>query len=238
MKQCSKCKEIKPFSEYSPDKRALDGLQSQCNPCRRIVNRLYQKARREREREREIRRQQRALLPPKKCAIDGCNGKMHGNVWCIKHYKRVLIYGNPSHGDKTRHEKCIIDGCNKNTRSGYSQYCETHYYRMRRNGTIELRPISKRHMTDNGYVKIKEKHVLSDKHGWISEHRIVLFNKIGPGIHLCHWCGKEVDFDLSYPKHLNGLVSDHIDGNKEHNDPDNLVPSCALCNMKRTKSMS
>lgn len=34
-KNCSTCKLSKSFAEYSPDKRARDGLQSRCKPCAR-----------------------------------------------------------------------------------------------------------------------------------------------------------------------------------------------------------
>jgi 5-methylcytosine-specific restriction endonuclease McrA len=33
MKQCSKCKLIKPFAEFSPDKRVPSGCQSKCKIC-------------------------------------------------------------------------------------------------------------------------------------------------------------------------------------------------------------
>jgi len=34
-KRCSKCKQIKPFSEFYKDRRNKDGLQSYCNSCRK-----------------------------------------------------------------------------------------------------------------------------------------------------------------------------------------------------------
>lgn len=33
---------------------------------------------------------------------------------------------------------CEVDGCSKRVRSGRATHCETHYYRMRRNGTLAL----------------------------------------------------------------------------------------------------
>lgn len=33
MKRCTKCKDMVPDLGYSPDKRAADGLQSQCRIC-------------------------------------------------------------------------------------------------------------------------------------------------------------------------------------------------------------
>jgi 5-methylcytosine-specific restriction endonuclease McrA len=33
IKRCSKCRRFKPVTSFSGDKRAVDGLQSQCKPC-------------------------------------------------------------------------------------------------------------------------------------------------------------------------------------------------------------
>jgi len=174
----------------------------------------------------------------KHCIIEGCAGRMHGNLYCAKHYCRNLKHGDPLYGeDKKRHNTCCVVGCNQKPRSGYSAYCETHYYRIRRNGHLNLLPMSISHVTDNGYIKIKTKtHPLSDIRGWISIHRVVLFNSIGPGKHPCHWCGKEVNFDSAYPKDLMALVVDHVDCDKTNNDLSNLVPSCCECNLRRDKA--
>ena len=158
------------------------------------------------------------------CIKNGCGTKQRFKGLCSKHYTEYLSKG---------YKGCSVDACKNKVRSAGSPYCDTHYYRVRRSGTINLQSVSKRHITDMGYIKIKASHTLSDKRGWVSEHRLVLFNKIGPGKHPCYWCGREVDFDLEYPKDLGALVIDHLDGNKENNNPDNLVPSCAVCNLKR-----
>jgi len=170
----------------------------------------------------------------KKCVIDGCNGKMHGNLFCTKHYTRHRLHGNPFYGEKERHDKCIVDGCECSPRSGYSKYCEMHYGRIRRNGNIELRPKNTRSVRHHGYVVVNVKSELSHKMGWVYEHRLVLINKIGTGKHPCHWCGKIVDFSLRYPKSRDALVVDHLDDVKANNDPDNLVPSCSSCNARRS----
>lgn len=39
MKICSKCKNIKDFSEFSPNKLGRDGLRSQCKECCRLIHR-------------------------------------------------------------------------------------------------------------------------------------------------------------------------------------------------------
>jgi len=38
---------------------------------------------------------------------------------------------------KTKHQKCTVDGCDGKPRSGRSVYCEMHYGRIRRTGTLE-----------------------------------------------------------------------------------------------------
>ena len=67
-------------------------------------------------------------------------------------------------------------------------------------------------------------------------HRVTLYNRIGPGLHPCHWCGKEVE----WTRGNNGettLVVDHLDDNRQNNEPDNLVPSCNVCNLRRSNKM-
>lgn len=70
--------------------------------------------------------------------------------------------------------------------------------------------------------------------GRIMLHRLVLFEKIGPGVHPCHWCGTSVTWHRRVA--LRGdLVSDHLNGNTRDNSPENLVPSCTRCNALRGK---
>lgn len=37
-KACSRCKQIKPASEFDADKRLKSGLKASCKPCRKIIN--------------------------------------------------------------------------------------------------------------------------------------------------------------------------------------------------------
>ena len=71
-------------------------------------------------------------------------------------------------------------------------------------------------------------HPLSSTQGHLPEHRMVLYEKIGPGPHNCHWCDKEVSWGGKQ-----GLCADHLDDDRSNNDPENLVPSCYLCNWRR-----
>ena len=73
-------------------------------------------------------------------------------------------------------------------------------------------------------------HPLAGKDGKVYEHRKVLYDSIGPGPHECYWgCGKAVDWGGGHE----GLVADHLDGDTLNNTPENLVPSCRMCNWNR-----
>lgn len=63
-------------------------------------------------------------------------------------------------------------------------------------------------------------------------HRVVLYDSIGPGVHLCHWCGREVEWCA---QGIRNLVADHLDENRWNNAPENLVPSCRRCNSERSR---
>lgn len=67
----------------------------------------------------------------------------------------------------------------------------------------------------------------------VGEHRVVLFEKIGPGIHPCHWC----EAPLVWRKGVRAgtLVVDHLNGVIADNSPENLVPSCNGCNSIRAR---
>lgn len=74
-------------------------------------------------------------------------------------------------------------------------------------------------------------HPLATARGTILEHRVVLYDAIGPGEHRCHWCDRRVVWAKG--SGVGVLYVDHVDGNKQNNVRSNLVPSCAGCNAKR-----
>ena len=78
-------------------------------------------------------------------------------------------------------------------------------------------------------------HPLAGTKGYVSEHRAVLFEKIGPGEHPCHWCGTLVHWTvrLKGTGHKGMLVADHVNTNELDNRPENLVPACQGCNITR-----
>lgn len=55
-KTCTGCKQVKSLEDYSPDRRARDGLQTQCRACTRIRVRTWQVANPDRVRASAVRR--------------------------------------------------------------------------------------------------------------------------------------------------------------------------------------
>lgn len=93
------------------------------------------------------------------------------------------------------------------------------------------RPAAGRFIDRSGYVRLtmEDEHPLASRVGHLLEARKVLYDKIGPGSHLCHWgCGRLLEWGGS-----TGICADHVDGNRINNDPENIVPSCNPCNGKR-----
>jgi hypothetical protein len=80
-------------------------------------------------------------------------------------------------------------------------------------------------------------HPLADERGAVSTHRAVLYEKLGPGSHPCHWCGAPLTWQpVGLARRRGSIRTDHLDGNPRNNDPANLVPSCNGCNVKRGKA--
>jgi len=81
-------------------------------------------------------------------------------------------------------------------------------------------------------------HPLAGKTGLVSEARAVLFERVGPGWHPCHWCGKKVRWLRNRRGSVKGaLVADHLDSNQLNDSPENIVASCGSCNGTRTQSI-
>lgn len=79
------------------------------------------------------------------------------------------------------------------------------------------------------YVKRKF-HPISPPCGVMPLHRLILFDRIGPGSHPCHHCGETVEWRIGVHTQRGALIAEHLDGNHLNNDPANIVPSCQRCN--------
>ncbi len=75
-------------------------------------------------------------------------------------------------------------------------------------------------------------HPLAQANGTVRVNRAVLYKKIGPGKHRCHWCPKVITW---CNKFATMIVADHLDENKWNNSPENLVAACQDCNFNRPK---
>lgn len=97
-------------------------------------------------------------------------------------------------------------------------------------GRTKTEPTARRNLWRPG-------HVLAGVNGYVAEHRAVLFDKIGYGPHLCHWCGKGIRWTsrLVGTGHDGMLVADHVNVDGFDNRPENLVPSCQGCNATRAR---
>lgn len=124
--------------------------------------------------------------------------------------------------------QCCVEGCDRPARYKGSQLCQMHYFRLRRNGSLELLPVRRalRYVTSNGYVtRYMPDHPLANKGGLVFEHRFVMWPLVGPDCRPCELCGK--------PEAWRTCHVDHIDEDRQNNAADNLRILCRGCNVKR-----
>jgi len=97
-----------------------------------------------------------------------------------------------------------------------------------------LRALHRRKKYRYAYIYLyRPHHPVADRSGRVQEHRMVLYDAIGPGPHPCHWHGGEATLTWGG---ITGIHVDHIDGDPSNNCRENLVPSCQSCNKSRAAS--
>jgi hypothetical protein len=141
---------------------------------------------------------------------------------------------------------CSVEGCDrpgaKRTRNGrVSQYsmCGGHRTRFYKHGDVQAEnPIREQAAWGEGWINPQgyrrhslTGHPTANRHGHVFDHRVVLYDAIGAGVHACHWCRVPVAWEVD--QRDGGLEVDHLDGDKLNNDLSNLVPSCTGCNTSR-----
>ncbi|NKT24515.1 hypothetical protein [Prescottella equi] len=130
---------------------------------------------------------------------------------------------------------CTVDGCTKEARSYSADWCKMHYHRWYRHGSTERVATASQATASHGrrYRTVYTPgHPLAGKRGMAYEHRVALHDKIGPGIHDCHWCGTQVRWEANRTAH-DALQVDHLNGIGDDNRHPNLVPACRRCNTLR-----
>lgn len=121
---------------------------------------------------------------------------------------------------------CCVDGCDRVASYKNDKLCQKHYFRRMRYGTFELTQIRKYRIENPaGYQKLYEPtHPLSNKDGYVYEHRMVYYNS-GQSAEKCSICDCKINWKV--------LHIDHIDKNVKNNDLSNLRPTCRNCNTFR-----
>lgn len=127
--------------------------------------------------------------------------------------------------------QCRVDGCDQLARYKEAALCAKHYHRVRRAGTTDIvrKTAQPRIEEKRGYQFLHApKHPLCRPNQiYVAEHRIVLFEAIGPGPMCCSLCGKKLTWQ--------SCDVDHIDENPRNNERDNLRPTCRQCNISRNR---
>lgn len=70
-----------------------------------------------------------------RCTVKGCRAWRAGRGWCARHYARWRKYGTPELRRATA--ECTVKDCARTPRTRYGDYCEMHYTRRRRTGSVE-----------------------------------------------------------------------------------------------------
>lgn len=168
------------------------------------------------------------------CSVADCGRRAVARGWCLMHYKRWRKHGAPDVVTRVRDpgRPCAVQGC---ARKFFCQrWCKLHYQRWAKYGDPLGAHAFAGSVTAAGYrQRFRPDHVLATRSGMLFEHREVLYAKIGPGAHPCHWCGRLVRWDIPVNRGGLALVTDHLNDSRLDNRPENLEPSCIRCNTKR-----
>lgn len=71
------------------------------------------------------------------CSVEWCDRPSRARSMCTKHYQQMKLWGEVR-PDREKFSVCQADGCERKPRSESASYCEMHYSRLRRNGTLSI----------------------------------------------------------------------------------------------------
>lgn len=170
------------------------------------------------------------------CSIEECGKPHFGHGWCQAHYTRWRRRGSVDLpvAETPPRPDCSVEGCaNEVGEKSARGLCVSHYSRWQRWGDAApdkpLRTYREGTINDGGYRVIQRNgHPLARSNGQVLEHRVVAYEKYGPGDQVCHWCAVEIDWP--------SLDVDHLDGVRTNNVPSNLVVACKGCNSQRANT--
>lgn len=163
------------------------------------------------------------------CSIEGCGKERRNHGLCGAHDQQRIRRGEAPPLRPPR-LNCQTEGCPDTV---YCRWlCRSHYLSLVR---VKAEPRAKAsRMTPAGYLLVDARnHPLANGDGYAYEHRLVLYERIGPGWHPCHWCATPITWDVRRTGEAGCLTVDHLDTGRSNNVSENLVPSCIQCNSAR-----
>lgn len=167
------------------------------------------------------------------CSVQACGGRAVVKGLCNRHYQAQRKHGHPLSRVRPLPGSgvCQVDDCGSVTRSPGATYCEKHYMRVRRRGSLGLRQLPDVVEHSNGYLLERAPgHPISPPLGRsrVYQHRKVFFDAHGIGPFQCHVCSSPVGWDTMHV--------DHLDDDPKNNALENLKPACPTCNTWRGKA--
>jgi 5-methylcytosine-specific restriction endonuclease McrA len=218
LKACSKCKRHLALSSFAADRRASDGLQSQCRECANTSRREKQRSNPE-----DGRKKRNAYYRDHKAAILASNAKSRiKRADQIKAHKRAAYLR-----DKERPE--FIErlreygAANKDAKREYDRA-------YRRKNADKLDAIKKAWRAENkdkvSAVRQNYKHRRrAQEEGGISSADLLAWKRAQPKV--CYWCGKKCA--------KNSTVDHYVALSKGgKHEASNLVIACRPCNVKKS----